>query len=101
MMDIEKIYDEQISPLMMRIIEIANAHDMPFLASFQLTGDEDKEGPLLCTSGLFPDGCEPKLEQAATFLTNSAPTATLTITTRDAEDILSAIEHILIEEEEE
>lgn len=40
-MNTEKIYDEQIAPLMSQIIELCNKHQIPFHASFfPSTGDE-------------------------------------------------------------
>ncbi len=45
-MDLEKIYDDQIAPLMAQIIKIATEHNMPYVASFQLTDEEDEQGPL-------------------------------------------------------
>jgi hypothetical protein len=35
----ERAYDEEIYPLMERIITIAKANDIPMLANFQLDGD--------------------------------------------------------------
>lgn len=37
--DNEKIYDEQISPLITKIVEICIEHDLPMLATFQCTHD--------------------------------------------------------------
>ena len=39
MNDKEKIYDEDIFPLMEKIIGICKKHDMPFFASFQFSDD--------------------------------------------------------------
>lgn len=39
MEDLEKIYDEQISPLMQQIIEICKNHDIPMFADFQYSDD--------------------------------------------------------------
>lgn len=94
-MDLEKIYDEQIAPLMAQIIKIAHEHDMPFVASFQLTGDEDEEGPLFCTSANTPEGCEEKLVQARNILYAPTSATTLTLTTRNAEGIVTSIAHII------
>ncbi len=97
-MDLEKIYDDQINPLMAQIIKIAQEHDMPFVFSFQLTDDEDEEGPLMCTSCLLPEGCDEKLVQAKELLYAPPSTTTLSITTRSAEGAVTAIEHILFKQ---
>jgi hypothetical protein len=47
MKDNEKIYDEQISPLMTKIIEICKEHKIPFFAEFQYSD----EG--FCRSAIF------------------------------------------------
>ena len=94
-MDLEKIYDDQIVPLMTQIIKIAYQHDMPFVSSFQLTDDED-EGPLMCTSCLLPEGCAERLVQAKELLYAPASASTLTLTARDAKGIITAIEHIIV-----
>jgi hypothetical protein len=63
--DNEAIYDEQISPLMAQILEVCKAHDIPMVASFQLTPvDEDGNGPMLCTSAIPVDGQDERLEIA-------------------------------------
>ena len=94
-MDLEKIYDEQVAAHMAEIIRIAQEHHIPFVASFQLTDDEDEEGPLFCTSCLLPDGCHEKLVQAKELLYAPASATTLTLTTRDAEGLVTKIEHII------
>lgn len=49
MQDKEKVYDEQIFPLMAKIIEVCKAHEIPMAATFQYCEDER------CTSTLpFP-----------------------------------------------
>lgn len=47
--DLEKVYDEQISPLMTKIIEICQEHRIPMVASFQYANSET-EGPAFCTT---------------------------------------------------
>lgn len=39
MMDLESVYDEEISPLVTRIIEICKKHDIPMFAEFQYSDD--------------------------------------------------------------
>lgn len=41
----EDIYDTQINPLMAQIIAICGAHDIPFVASFQINDERpDRKG---------------------------------------------------------
>lgn len=51
-MNKEEIYDEQISPLMRRIIEVCKEHGIAMMADFAIPTEED-EG-LRCTT-LLPD----------------------------------------------
>lgn len=41
--DLEQVYDEQIFPLMTKIIEICKEHKMPLFTCFQYKIDEDSE----------------------------------------------------------
>ena len=50
----EEIYDEQVSPLMTKIIKICKEHKIATLCSFSL----DDEG-LLCTTSLLQDETNP------------------------------------------
>lgn len=59
----EKIYDEQISPLMAKIIEVCKTHKIAMLADFALGYDDDAESELKCTSTLMDDDFEPTQEQ--------------------------------------
>ncbi|MGU7780497.1 hypothetical protein [Burkholderia sp. PU8-34] len=52
----ERIYDEQISPLMTQIIAICKEHKIPILASFFTPGDDDPE--LAVTTALLGNGFE-------------------------------------------
>lgn len=61
MADNEPIYDEQIFPLMERIIAICKAHQLPMFATFQLTPhpeDEDGRQTLWATTALRHGGGE-------------------------------------------
>lgn len=93
-MDLEKVYDEQIAPLMAQVCEIAQEHGMPFVTSFQLT-DEEEEGPLMCTSCNLPDECSDRLVQAKDILYAPASASVLTLTTRDEQGLITKIEQIL------
>lgn len=63
--DKEAIYDEQISPLMTRIIAICKEHRIPLVAQFQYANDEE-EGPAFCTTSLpFEDVASEKIKTLA------------------------------------
>ena len=47
MCDKEKVYDEQIAPLMKQIIDICKEHEIAHVCSFALS---DSETGLLCTT---------------------------------------------------
>lgn len=94
-MDLEQIYDGQIAPLMAQIIKIADEHNIPYVASFQLTDEDD---PLMCTSCLLPKGCDEKLVQAKDILYAPASATTLTVTARNAEGAVTALEHIIFKQ---
>lgn len=52
--DANKVYDDQISPLMTQIIEICIAHKIPLFANFRLGADPELNGDqLLCSTILF------------------------------------------------
>lgn len=66
MYDVEKIYDEQINPLMSKIIEICKEYDIHMIASFALN-DED----LVCTTYLKSVNHESEvLDDAAKVIQN-------------------------------
>lgn len=56
----ERVYDDEISPLIAKVVAICKEHDIPMVASFQLNDDreglsdtnDDGEdlGPFFCTS---------------------------------------------------
>lgn len=59
----ERAYDEEIYPLMEKIIGIAEASGIPFVASFELDGIEGGL-PLQCTTAKTPEGTCRRLLQA-------------------------------------
>lgn len=87
--DNEAIYDEQVYPLMAQVIEICQKNNIPFLASFQLTGgprNDEEEAALLCSSAHLPpakEGTEECLHRAYSAIFNraSASMMALTVTT--------------------
>jgi hypothetical protein len=56
----ETIYDATIAPLMAQIIDTCKANGIPFVASFELDGDEEA-GSIFCNSAFVPDGSDHKL----------------------------------------
>lgn len=54
----ETVYDDQIFPLMERIIDICKAHKIAMLADFCLDDDEDGK-PLKCTTALLSQEFSP------------------------------------------
>jgi hypothetical protein len=56
----EQIYDEQISPLMAKIIEVCKANKIAFLASFSIPTEQDED--LRCTSAMLDKDMEPPAE---------------------------------------
>ena len=65
----EKVYDDQINPLMAQIIKICKKHKIAFIADFQLDDD------LRCTSSDLRDSHQPNQKQLEAFdiLKPSAP----------------------------
>jgi len=59
MFDKEKIYDEEIAPLMSKIIEICKREDLPMTAQFYLKQqhpDADSvNDPMFCTTVIIPE----------------------------------------------
>ena len=51
--DLEDVYDEQIAPLMTKIIEICNAHKLPMFATFLYLNDLEEDDDGLCTTNLM------------------------------------------------
>jgi len=69
--DLEAVHDEQISPLMTKIIAICNEHQLPMVASFNFENQEEK-GNGLCTTVLnnFKGRIVPEFVQASRALHN-------------------------------
>lgn len=56
----EQVYDEEINPLMAKILEICKREKIAMIASFQIPNDEDPK--LMCTSALLEKDHEPNQE---------------------------------------
>jgi len=50
--DKEKVYDEEIYPLMEKIITICIDNDIPLLATFHVIERQEKDDGLFCTTSL-------------------------------------------------
>jgi len=92
--NLEPIYDEQIAPLMTKIIKICEDNDIPLIATFQLTDgplDEEEaeeygeDATLCCTTALLPGWTDIKLKKAYKVLKDGwdivNPVQAFTITT--------------------
>jgi hypothetical protein len=51
--DLEKVYDEQVAPLMAQVIQICRDNELPFVADFLYKNDEE-DGEQYCTSTFIP-----------------------------------------------
>lgn len=61
--DLEQVYDEQISPLMVRIIAICMEHRLPMVAEFQFAHDPENGGAHCTTALPFEGRSDEKLER--------------------------------------
>ena len=81
--NLEPIYDEEIAPLMAKIIKICKDNDIPLVASFQLTDEDDH---LACSTILIPEWSHKKFKMAYKVLREDweavSPVQAFTITTR-------------------
>ena len=77
----EAIYDEKIESLMAQIIQVCQDHDIPFVASFQLsdnippeaTPQQVVEGGFFCTSAKLEPGTHPALADALEIIRGPQP----------------------------
>jgi hypothetical protein len=60
--DLEKVYDEKISPLMTEILRVCKEHDLPMVACFQYATES------FCTSCILPAGSDNRLLLGAQML---------------------------------
>lgn len=61
----ESVYDNEISPLMAKILEICKREKIAMVAQFSTPNDEDPD--LLCTSALLDKEYNPTKAQLAAF----------------------------------
>ncbi|MBK5416400.1 hypothetical protein [Pseudomonas sp. TH31] len=87
----EDIYDEQINPLMAKIISICKEHNIAFIFSAHIPNDEDPD--LACTTHLPGDGgeCyEPFVKAFHAIRTQAAPAIHTRIINGDGSATLTA-----------
>jgi len=72
----ERVYDEEITPLVAKILEICKRAEIPMIADFELdpVEGEPPETPLKCTSMLISDETThcPNMKRAARLLSPKA-----------------------------
>ena len=92
--DLEKVYDEQIFPLMAQILDICKEHRMPMLASFlyRVEGEGEDQEQRFCTSVLnerLSERSSEEINRALDIIRNGLPENRLiavTITRGGSED---------------
>lgn len=65
--DNEKVYDEQIAPLMTQIIEICQKNEIPIFATFAYAPDLENEGMNMHCTASIPFGVK-EIEQCSKFI---------------------------------
>lgn len=60
--DLESVYDNEISPLMVQIIEICKKNNLPMFFSACYKNDpSDPNGEMFCTTTILPEDRKPKV----------------------------------------
>lgn len=77
--DLESVYDEQIAPLMEKIIGICKEHGMPMVASFAYASSDEAED--CCTTSIPVEGRTPEKFKAAIDRLMAPTLTAFTITT--------------------
>ena len=88
--DNEKIYDEQIFPLMTKIIAICRENDIPFVASYEYAPE------YFCSSAWKVDGQSTFMSKLFTLIRHKAKgnrisTMKLTVTDKDGNETVDVI----------
>ena len=85
----EAVYDEQVSPLMEKVLAICKEHDVPMVASFQISDPDPKgegDGEIhYCTSALLTAGDAAERLKRALDIILAKDRRSLLVTTRDVE----------------
>lgn len=80
-MNKEKLYDEQIAPLVAQIIEICQKNGVAMIASFAIPNDEDAD--LRCTSHLADETGSFPFADACRLVRDGRRPPPMMLTTRD------------------
>lgn len=91
--DLEAVYDAEIAPLMMQIIDICKRHRLPMFATFIFRDTEEKAG--LCTSALRFDGRTRAIVDAAWMITRGDSGPMFRVKTR-AEDGKTIADEVIL-----
>ncbi len=92
-MNKEQIYDEQIAPLVTKILEVCKQNGIAMIASFDIAHEADPG--LRCTSQL-PDGDgEFPFARVAGLLLSATRPSPLMLTTRDGDGNVTAMTSII------
>jgi len=84
----EAVYDNEIAPLMTRIIEICKAHHIPVTATFEYAPGD------FCSTFIPFGGESPCHQQARDAI--CPPARSITITTKNADGSPTVIDHIIV-----
>ena len=79
----EDVYDEQIAPLMSKIIAICKEHDIPVVAQFQYANTEEEAA--LCTTTIVGERGDPSIRKLAALMSPQAPVVLAETITTDAD----------------
>jgi hypothetical protein len=79
--DLEAVYDEQIAPLMARIIEVCQANNIPMLASFAYSYDGSNDYGVATTFLPAEGRTPPNLRTALDAVYPRLPTLAIRVTT--------------------
>ena len=78
----EKVYNEEISPLMAQILEICKAKKIPMAAIFQYVGDDHELGAGHCSSRIEVRGQSGQMTEAIRAVSPIRPVSLATFTYR-------------------
>jgi hypothetical protein len=93
-MNKEEIYDQEIAPLMAKIIDVCRANKIPLLAQFHIPTPEDEN--LACTTALLEADFNPPAHLLQALKVVHPPERSpLMVTTRDAAGNIVRMDAIL------
>lgn len=77
--NLEAVYDEQIAPLMKKVLDICKANDLPVVASFCYAIQADG-GVDLCSSAILPVNRTPETLERMLYALKNRPGGMLAVT---------------------